>query len=184
MSAPYIIPFNQQPASSQTYGSVGGVAASYTIPAGKYARIGLKNTISVDIGGSPYLVSKNAIITTRAIGATSAAFVLDGAENVVSVDVTTSNTNAGQLLFGGYGESALTASTTAYHISKGAVASISKAFLSPRGVFYFAGISVGSFNVTALYLNIYNPPDFIWVNSGTLVNFTGNLTVELYNQIS
>lgn len=184
MSAPYIIPFNFQPSSTATYGTFGGTAASYTIPAGKYARIGLKNTVSVDIGGGLYIVSKNAIIAARTLSATTATFILDGSENVVSVDIVTNNTNQCYITFGGYGESSVTASATSYHINKTTLTTVSKAFPSPRNIFWVAGLSASSTVINSLYLNIYNPPDFLWVKSGDTINFTGNLTIELYNQIS
>jgi hypothetical protein len=87
MSAPFIVPFNFQP------DSVSVITSSYTIPAGKYARVvvNLEGSATVTINGTTALRgTQNSVLASdnlavRVSGATEGALINDGGTGSVSL---------------------------------------------------------------------------------------------------
>lgn len=170
MSAPFIVPFNFQPAS------VSVKTGSYAIPAGFYAKV----VVEVDSGGIFTIDSVNAL--------TSAAFV-----NVDAYDQSNSNVSY-TVPSGYYAETQINSdgSISGVTISGNATGSQPSQFthfsLGPGGSISFGGGLNSRDSVTgyAIPSNATNRTAEFWLPSGTVINGSGNwrATVMEFPEIS
>lgn len=168
MSAPFIIPFNQQPDSSNFF-----ITGSYTIPAGKYARV----TADCVQGGIFSINSNQVIITENPL-----TYSLN---NVVSGTVTTFG--AGYIYEVSFGAHATNGSGI---LNNAAVIPIvttdlSKVYkLGPGSTF----TSTVNYDVVGIGIPLrnLNVRDYYWVKTGDILTITNTcrVHVELYNMIS
>jgi len=173
MSAPFFLPFNFQPVS------VSVKTGSYTIPAGKYARV----TVEVDSGG---------IFTINTINAcTSAGFIaIDQANaSLAALSYSVPTDYRGSAAF----SSTL---TDTYSIAGNSTININTNSSSPVGIDLGPGSvysmpggvasNAKGIHGVAIPSNATNRQATYWLPTGTVINGSGNwrAVVEEYNQIT
>ena len=171
MSAPFFLPFNFQPSS------VAVKTGSYTIPAGKYARV----TATIEGAGTFTINAVSALSGTSfvnvdvvsAVSATASYTVPSGfsaAITGISSAETTFSVNAN-------GSNTLAANTySATH------------YIGPAGTFTVAGVFTHSARIQGLQTLSNNGilVETFWIPTGTIINGTGTwrAVVEEYNEIT
>ena len=172
MSAPFFLPFNFQPSS------VAVKTGSYTIPAGKYARV----TVEVDSGG---------IFTIDAVSAlTSAAFVnVDSTSGSGTGSVTYTVPTGFKASVSGIatGESAFSVNNNGDQLL-GTSIHTNLFNIGPAGTLTVYTSLLGFARVQGLATpsNATNRQATFWLPTGTIINGSGNwrAVVEEYNEIT
>jgi hypothetical protein len=198
MSAPFIIPFNNNPASTSIK------TASYTIPAGKYAKIyGANIYISEALGANPatqtrlspsfqidgQVISSNLHITITATSSTTGTRTITypSVENIsdnIYVSSSTNNTN-NILSFSLLRYSRDTILVTANGTTTTAT-DLTPSFTSSM-IFQISTSVTNATTYTAKASIKNNESKDFWIPSGTVISIplgTAKYIIEEYNQIS
>ena len=172
-------PFNFQPVST-----VSSSSGTYTVPAGKYARVVVKSAI-LPVLNSVSMFSNRSILLPGGINSGgSATYFSTPSKNVHRVNASRDGA-AGTLwlLFANSSAFYPVVGASNYHFSLGSNASGSYTFGSPIDLTMLATISsAASTNLTALSADVYNGPDEIWLKSGDIFTYSaGSIVYSEYN---
>ena len=173
MSAPYIIPFNNQPSATGTQ------TGTYTVPAGKYARVNISNCLLPVLNGTALYANINVDGRSGAT-TTSTPMYYTPVKNAHRVNLSTSGGAAIYFIFNSI---TAVASSSVYHLSITTSGSLTCKFAELNGtgvVQSGVGATISSFTV-----DYYDGPDFLWLTTGNTLAFTsGRIHFEEYNIIS
>jgi hypothetical protein len=166
MSAPFIIPFNFQPVS------VAVKTASYTIPAGQYARV----VVECHSGGT---------FTIDAVSAVTTAVFVNVDTNVIgspSYTVPTGYRSEVSYIPSGTSSSFTVNGNQSEIISQNVYTE--RFNIGPAGV--LNSVFAGGIQGVSIPSNATHRNEVFWVPTGTVLNGTGSwrCTVELYNEIT
>jgi hypothetical protein len=173
MAAPYIIPFNHQPVST------GSQTGTYTVPAGKYARVNINNCLLPVLNGTALYVNIGIGANSGATS-TSTPFFFTPLKNVHRISFSTSG---GAVLYIILNSITATASSGLYHLAMTTSGSITAKFPDLNGSGVVQSPVGGLF--TGSSADYYDGPDFLWLKAGDALSFTsGRIHFEEYNVIS
>lgn len=174
MSAPYIIPFNHMPASSGLH-----TTGAYTVPAGKYARISIGNTIL------PVLNSVNMYSSKTTGGDNSIA---PTANSINPIGIASNSVHKVTIAFTGlqpkwgFGPINRDGTASGFH----GFATTPYVFGSPTDVngMWFYTTSTLAYP-TSITIDSYTGPTEIWLKAGDVLSYlAGSLFYEEYDVIS
>lgn len=187
MSAPFIIPFNNNPSSTTIK------TASYTIPAGKYAFVSSHvGNLSID-GSSVIPLQTLTFAITAGTSATVTRlndFSIPNGIYITTATLTTTNNNYGGSFT--FGLLAAPATDSVYTITSATRSTTGTTTNTVNSYFYgqnwyFSGTTTGSIaggGTATTLVNFYPMQNFgAWVKSGTVLNGALYYVTE-YNQIS
>jgi hypothetical protein len=172
MSAPFIIPFNFQPVSTSVK------TASYTIPAGKYARVKPLRADFTLNGVSLGVTAINIVSVSGSIASLSVSPLSGSVLISHTIEITTGSVSATGTIFTGTGSPAVGT------ISRTFIGSTTAAIAIPvAGVaFSISVLCAATANYSVTHASFSEPPDSFWIPSGVL---TGSMyIVEEYNNIT
>lgn len=183
MSAPFVIPFNHNPASTTIK------TASYTVPSGKYVRVNCLNPFLTVNGVDTHKIMTATLAVTAAATVT-ASYPLPEYSFISSYSITRSGSASGASTITVSQKSENeTATWDEFLQTRSAIGTSSGTNItvgSSRAFLFFNNISgnvsaTGSSTITIFYAN--NLIKDIWFPSGTVLNGF-SFIVEEYNQIS
>jgi hypothetical protein len=177
MAAPIVIPFNNNPSS------ISSKTASYTIPTGKYARVG-NATPDLSVNGVLAGISRVFSISSSAVSATlTYGFTVSGTGFYVSSWSVTNGGIATTTASIGFGSTAGFNAVTISRVNSGSTNGTAFTRMMNEG--YYSLTTTNQSTVQSMTSTIYALPTnyFFWAPSGTVLA-GASFFIEEYNQIS
>jgi hypothetical protein len=178
MSAPMIIPFNFQPILTAI------TASSYTVPAGKYAKVYLSGAILPTLNTVALYSNTANLLSSTISGAASGPISFPQYKFVHSITGTVNNNGGGSFFLGSIPLGGEPLSSLMYSLPTSGSSTLNLSRPAVIGGGWFVGHP--NTGITSLTFNIYSPPvEGVWLKSGDILGFTaGNISYTEYNVIS
>ena len=172
MSAPYIIPFNFQPVST-----VASSSGTYTVPAGKYARVTMSNAILPILNSVNLYTTKSLLGGKAGVVITAATLMQLTSKNVHRVNIGMNSGNSTYVNFG-----TVTVTTSNYDLTFTTSSSFS--FSSPVNTEVISIMNPTGNVVISLSVDTCNIQE-VWLKAGDIFTYSaGSIVYSEFNVIS